>query len=81
MSNLNNDAQAVACFNCFFYDHPENDNSEGFCRRHAPVARAAKDTASLVGVWPLVRRSEWCGEFRDDVDFARIPPEPITNES
>jgi len=81
MSNLKNDAEAVVCFNCFFYDHPENNNAHGFCRRHAPAARAAKDAAILIGVWPEVRRSDWCGEFRHDADFTRVPPEPITDES
>lgn len=50
------------CKNCDFYSR--FNDSTGSCRRHPPQ-RQYKDARK----WPLVRASEWCGEFdaRDDV--------------
>jgi hypothetical protein len=44
----------IKCGNCRFFN-------DGECRRHAPVVlgETAEDT-----VWPIVSRSDWCGDFQ-----------------
>lgn len=39
----------------------------GECRRHPPVRKGMTNinTYDAEGVWPLVKHSEWCGEFSE----------------
>lgn len=42
------------CGSCRFF-------SNGYCVRYAP--RAIPNLYSSMGIWPLVMKDYWCGEF------------------
>jgi len=52
----------VYCFQCLYFQPLYLPNGhvrhEGECHRHAPVV-----AGDVVGVWPSVRRIDWCGEY------------------
>lgn len=54
------------CRHCRFFAPEQQRVGEeikyGRCRRHAPLPST---DMSRHGYWPLVRVSDWCGEFRD----------------
>jgi hypothetical protein len=59
------------CVTCRWFDQqhktlPQDDPDLGYCRKHKPGAVSeVHDTGTyLRGVWTLVDRQDFCGEFR-----------------
>ena len=59
----------VICANCRFHE-PLGSNLLNICRRHTPRCDATT-VASISSTWPIVRDSDWCGEFEAYPDEIR----------
>ena len=55
----------MKCANCkwFYSGDPDSAGSTGECRRNAPRAHTDAN-ATMFAIWPVVRASSFCGEFR-----------------
>lgn len=56
------------CAHCSYWecfgpasDYAKSGDGIGECRRRSPVGRHPVDSESAT--WPLVRSSQWCGDF------------------
>lgn len=57
---------AGRCLSCRFFEaRYTEDNTIGFCRRFPP-----QGYGRMIADWafPMVRRSDWCGEWRSPED-------------
>lgn len=52
-----------ACSNCV-YGVIKNE-TECLCKRHAPVI--TPEYSGSMGIWPEVKRDNWCGEYVEKV--------------
>ena len=57
------------CEYCEFYAEGEamgsnpGDDSDGACRRYAPRGTVRTDIGLSDYYWPIVKETDWCGEF------------------
>lgn len=63
------------CELCNFYDDKNTMPEYGRCRRYAPCPGNPYDICE----WPLVHKSDWCGEF-EPVEDEDNEGEVIVNE-
>lgn len=47
------------CHLCRYWQPDIVDFRVGSCRRHAPIR------GPMGGAWPITKRMDWCGEFRE----------------
>lgn len=52
------------CKDCRFFFSAEFNEGKGVCRRHAPKVIHGE----LMARWPFVDETDWCGEFKLDVE-------------
>lgn len=64
---------AACCTLCAFYHgavtnpdaSPPINHGTGECRRHTPKCATDEDGSGRgMGIWPVVDRLDWCGEFK-----------------
>ncbi len=51
-----------ACENCVYWNRSVAGEHVGQCRRYPP----------LDSKWPVVCKSEWCGEFKGEISYTQI---------
>jgi hypothetical protein len=59
------------CETCRFWDRDHRDGQEAECKRRSPIPDPATD---YVGRWPLVHKSQWCGEHKPILQALPIVP-------
>jgi len=52
----------MECKGCRYFK-PDRDTGMGLCRKEAP--RWVPGDNSYRGRWPVVRKNDWCGEFKE----------------
>ena len=58
------------CNNCLWYDKKvSNVFRGGFCRKNPPMVDPSHD---VMGTWPIVKESDWCGEFSPGSDTTEL---------
>lgn len=87
LSNPIESGKMPACEDCFYFAatrpaHPSNGRLPGQCRRYPPVVNTmitqpgGAPITQWPGVWPAVPRTEWCGEFKSNVQPTSIYDHP-----
>jgi hypothetical protein len=68
----------VQCKNCRYFDvipNPRRTPDNGLCRVKAPISDGKDRPGRRSDAqWPMVKTTDWCGEF---VPISREPPEPV----
>ena len=56
----------MRCDGCKWMSKRDSGKDFGECKRHPPVRAGMVNayTYDHLGVWPLVRPDDWCGEFQ-----------------
>ena len=56
--------KARRCDNCKFWKKRDENSTDGFCKRSAPVPKIDSSSTSCFAVWPITNNVDWCGEFQ-----------------
>jgi hypothetical protein len=57
----------ISCKTCF-YSGGETNYDDYHCRRHAPICEIvepSQDLRKYVPRFPIMKGSDWCGEFKE----------------